>query len=447
MTKRIRVLTFGWEFPPHITGGLGTACYGLTKSLMKQGTDILFVVPKAYGDEDIGVIDASEVVLGGEQAPAEGSPVRLTSFGAEMRVIAVSSAIRPYASAGPPTQAIEEWNYVMERPATTPGKPVAGRVVGKKYKFSGSYGPSLLQEVVRYGEVASAIAAAEQFDVIHAHDWLTFPAGIAAKKVTRKPLIVHVHATEYDRAGERNVDPRVLAIEKEGMQKADRVIAVSEWTKNILVSKYGIKREKISVVHNGIVSERRKAAAGGATRLGKFMVTFLGRVTYQKGPQYFVEAARKVLEKFPHTHFVVGGAGDLLPQIMERVAALRLSSKFHYTGFLKGAQVDQVWSVTDVYVMPSVSEPFGIAPLEAIRAGVPVILSKQSGVSEVMPHAIKADFWDTDALAAAVCSVLQHKTLAKTLKANATEALKTITWDTAARKLNKLYHEVNARTK
>ncbi|HEX8039694.1 MAG TPA: glycosyltransferase family 4 protein [Chryseosolibacter sp.] len=447
MTKRIKVLTFGWEFPPHITGGLGTACYGLTKSLMKQGTDILFVVPKAYGDEEIGVIDASEVVMRGEHASPERTPLRLATSRAEMRVIAVPSAIKPYTSAAPPAQAVEEWNYVIERSAPTPGSPLVEKVVGRKYKFSGSYGPSLLQEVLRYGEVASAIAAGEQFDVIHAHDWLTYPAGVAAKKVTRKPLIVHVHATEYDRASERNADPRVLAIEKEGMQRADKVIAVSEWTKNILVLKYGIKREKISVVHNGIILKRKKATAGGAPRLAKYMVTFLGRVTYQKGPQFFVEAARKVLEKFPHTHFVVGGAGDLLPQIMERVAALRLSSKFHYTGFLKGAQVDQVWSVTDVYVMPSVSEPFGIAPLEAIRAGVPVILSKQSGVSEVMPHAIKADFWDTDALAAAICSVLQHKALAKVLKANAAESLKKITWDTAARKLNKLYHEVHARTK
>lgn len=413
---------------------------------MKQGTDILFVVPKAHGGEEIDLIDASEVVVRGEPTPVAGSPVRVASSGAEMRVIEVPSAIRPYTVEGSPAHAVEEWNYIMERAATTAGKPVVGKVVGRKYKFSGGYGPSLLQEVLRYGEVAGAIAAREQFDLIHAHDWLTYPAGVAAKEVTRKPLIVHVHATEYDRASERNADPRVLAIEKEGMQKADRIIAVSEWTKNILVLKYGIKREKIFVVHNGIIL-KKKTAAGGAPRLARNMVTFLGRVTHQKGPQYFVEAARKVLERFPHTHFVVGGAGDLLPQIMERVAALRLSSKFHYTGFLKGAQVDQVWSVTDVYVMPSVSEPFGIAALEAIRAGVPVILSKQSGVSEVMPHAIKADFWDTDALASAICSVLQHKALAKALKKNAAESLNKITWDTAARKLNKLYHEVEARTK
>ncbi len=448
MTKRIKVLTFGWEFPPHITGGLGTACYGLTKSLLDQGTDILFVVPRAHGDEELNLINASEVLVKHEAFTPGKKPIRSTSSRTEMRVIPVSSAIKPYTSSvGPPLEAIEEWNYIIEKSAATSAKQPSTRTVGKKYKFSGTYGPSLFQEVLRYGEVAGAIAGEHHFDVIHAHDWLTFPAGIEAKRTTHKPLIVHVHATEYDRAGARHADPRVLSIEKEGMQKADRIVAVSEWTKNILISKYGIRKEKISVVHNGITSEKKKSPADAAPRLGKHMVTFLGRVTYQKGPQYFVEAARKVLEKFPHTHFVVGGAGDLLPQIMERVAALRLSSSFHYTGFLKGHQVEQVWSVTDVYVMPSVSEPFGIAPLEAIQAGVPVILSNQSGVSEVMPHAIKTDFWDTEALAAAICSVLKHKALAKTLKTKARESLKKITWERAARKLNRLYHEVHAKTK
>lgn len=452
---KLTVLTFGWEFPPHISGGLGTACYGLTKSLIRRGTEVLFVVPKVHGNEEIPLISASEVFVpyAGEQPKKKsGGPVpspervgaRRVSGVPATRVISVSSTIQPYTSTErPPAEGLQAWNYEFRKRDVVNIKGVVDKAAEVKYHFSGGYGVNLFEEVARYGEVGGSLGREHRFDVIHAHDWLTFPAGIAAKKASGKPLVVHIHATEYDRAGTRNVDQKVFKIEKDGMDAADKIVAVSEWTKRILVSAYGVKEEKIAVVHNGVIGRKRTCAIKPA-RLGKHMVTFLGRVTYQKGPQYFVEAARKVIEKFPATHFVMAGSGDLLPAILERVAALKLSAHFHFTGFLRGQQVDQVWSVTDVYVMPSVSEPFGITPLEAIQSGVPVILSRQSGVSEVMPHAIKADFWDIDSLAGAICSVLRHKSLAETLRRHSKQSVKEITWDNAARNVNKIYHELSS---
>jgi glycosyltransferase involved in cell wall biosynthesis len=291
---------------------------------------------------------------------------------------------------------ISQWNYSLESgddktEYTTSGlsgesaarttAEIKTEYVQEPYLFSGSYGKNLLQEVARYGQVAAQIAADHSFDIIHAHDWMTFPAGIAAKALSGKPLVVHVHATEIDRSGE-HVNPAVFAIEKEGMMNADKVITVSNWTKKIAIRDYGIDESKIEVVHNGI-NPKETAGAGRdfSPQLNSPVVTFLGRITHQKGPMYFVEAARKVHRQFPDVHFVVAGSGDQLPQMIERIAQEKLSDRFHFTGFLKGDDVDRVWAMSTVYVMPSVSEPFGIAPLEAIQAGVPVILSKQAGVS------------------------------------------------------------------
>ena len=299
----------------------------------------------------------------------------------------------------------------------------------------------LMDEVARYGEVAGELARLQSFDVIHVHDWLTYPAGMEAKRVSGKPLIVHVHATEYDRGGEYNIDSRVLEMEKKGMESADRIIAVSQWTKEVIVSKYHIHPEKVSVVHNGVISTEDKVFPP-LPRISNNIVTFLGRITYQKGPQYFIEAARKVLNFFPDTHFVMAGSGDLLPFVLERIAQLKMSDRVHCTGFLQGDQVMQVWSVSDLYVMPSVSEPFGIAPLEAIQSGVPVIISRQSGVGEVVENAIKVDFWDIDALANAIIGVLNHRSLSNTMRNNGKKELNGITWKKAAQKTNMIYNEV-----
>jgi glycogen synthase len=427
------ILMFGWEFPPHISGGLGTACYGLSRALIELKTKLLFVVPKVHGDESIPLINASDVAVGEET-------LTITGFEAESgqgsRIIAVPSAIKPY-STGKPSQVLEDWSWQFRSEyikSITTGE-------GTRYAFSGKYGPSLMEEVYRYADVAGVLARKYDFDIIHAHDWLTYPAGIEAKKASSKPLIVHVHATEFDRAGGDNIDRRVFEIEKLGLSEADRIIAVSQWTKEIIVDNYGIDPLKVSVVHNG-VNASEELEFSFIRKISDHVVTFLGRITYQKGPQYFIEAAKKVLDYFPDTHFIMAGSGDLLPAMIDRVAQMKLSSRIHFTGFLKGKQIDQVWSVTDVYVMPSVSEPFGITPLEAVQAGVPVIVSNQSGVSEVIDHALKVDFWDTNALANAIINVIRHKGLSNSLKLNSRKEIEALTWKRAAIKIKQLYHEL-----
>lgn len=470
---------FGWEFPPHISGGLGTACHGLTEALTRKDVGVLFVIPTLKGGEEFKngeLIAASEVLMplpatekkmipprqrlvppSVQSYPTEVSETKVRSMvgsRAMIEKIPVASRLSPYEVVLEESEQVNimQWNYTLqeEYPVSKIYPPQIQEVSedqlatlkkeGYTYSFTGSYGPYLIEEVERYGIVARTIAAENIFDIIHAHDWMTFPAGMEAKKISGKPLVLHIHATEFDRAGD-NGNPKVYKIEREGMEFADRLVAVSQRTKDIAVSQYQIPEEKIEVVHNGI-SPVKQNDSNFSLPLGSHMISFLGRITYQKGPLYFVEAARKVLLKFPNAHFVVAGAGDLLPVMIERVAQLRISSNFHFTGFVKGEHVDKIWSISDVYVMPSVSEPFGITPLEAIQAGVPVIISNQAGVSEVMPHAIKVDFWNTDALADAICSILKYGSLSGTLKKNSNEEIKNITWLNAAKKIKNLYHEL-----
>ena len=472
----MKVLMLGWEFPPHISGGLGTACAGLTQALEKEQVHVLFVVPKLHGGESAEgttFINASSIPIrqtkpvsqkpkapGRFMAAAKGSSNSIIKeFSSGTRTtIEVPSYLTPYISPDEQQNVspFSQWNYSFtsrQKQTLSPKSKSRGMADGthqetiiakEPYQFSGTYGANLLEEVERYAAVAAEIAKTNSFDVIHAHDWMTYQAGLAAKKISGKPLIVHVHATEIDRSG-ANVNSRVFDIEKEGMALADKVVAVSQWTKNIAIKHYAIPEAKIEVVHNGINPKVENGQQPTSASFGSHIVTFLGRITHQKGPMYFVEAARRVNEQFPDAHFVVAGSGDQLPMMIERIAQLRLSANFHFTGFLRGDDVERIWAMSNVYVMPSVSEPFGIAPLEAIQAGVPVILSKQAGVSEVMPHAIKVDFWDTESFAEAICNVLRFKSLANTLKKNGAEEIKKITWDKAAKKLTTLYYELSQK--
>jgi glycosyltransferase involved in cell wall biosynthesis len=465
---------FGWEFPPHISGGLGTACAGLTHALEREHVEVLFAVPKLHGGETAErtrFISASHIPILQEQtlsSKAANSPLSNTKstnkkskskLKRSLQYIEVAANLSPYTSVSESQQpyGLQHWNYTFQNPddrsipaglkASVAGTTLAAddiELVKKPYTFSGTYGPNLLEEVHRYAQAGGEIARQHAFDVIHAHDWMTYPAGWSAKKISGKPLIVHVHATEIDRSG-KHVNPEIFAIEKAGMMRADKVVTVSHWTKNIAIEYYGIDADKIEVVHNGISPKSESSSHVFSPALGAPIVTFLGRITHQKGPMYFVEAARRVHEQFPDAHFVVAGSGDQLPMMIERIAQVRLSQNFHFTGFLRGSDIERIWSMSQVYVMPSVSEPFGIAPLEAIQAGVPVIISKQAGVSEVMQHAIKVDFWNTEALAEAICNLLRFKSLANTLKKNGAEQIKSITWDKAAKKLTTLYYELSAR--
>lgn len=426
---------FGWEFPPHIAGGLGTACYGMTRGLARNGVEVVFVMPRAYGDEDqrfVRVVNASDVeTIGTRDHEFSEELLEKVSF------IHIDSNMLPYIS--PEEYAAYHDEFVRS------GRTHEWTDVWKqRYTFSGKYGANLMEEVARYAMVAAQVAKdlEGQFDVIHAHDWLTYFAGIAAKRVSGKPLVVHMHATEFDRSGE-NINRRVYAIEKAGMQAADRVIAVSELTRRIVIGKYGIPAEKVVTVHNAVrFGESEDAVPERAVK--DKVVTFLGRITYQKGPDYFVEAAAKVLQRVPDVRFVMAGSGDLMNHVVRRVAQLGIADRFHFTGFLKGGEVQRMFRLSDVYVMPSVSEPFGISPLEAMRSGVPVIISRQSGVAEVLDYAIKVNYWDVDALADAIYGLLTYPALGRMFASKGLEEMTGLKWTNAAAKIKTVYETVVA---
>ncbi len=427
----MRVLMFGWEFPPHIAGGLGTACYGLTRGLARNGVEVIFVVPKAYGDEDqrfIRVVNASDVDAVYTAGESDSEIWKHVKF------MEINSNMVPYIS---PEQ------FERERQMSQKVGDVhhEGDVWRERYNFSGKYGANLMEEVARYALVARqvAIELEGQFDVIHAHDWLTYYAGIAAKEVSGKPLVVHMHATEYDRSGE-NINTQTYAIERGGMEAADLVMAVSNLTRNIIINKYGIPAEKVITVHNAVrfADNNLEEERGVKDKI----VTFLGRITYQKGPDYFVEAAAKVLKRTPNVRFVMAGSGDMMNHVIRRVARLGIADKFHFTGFLKGADVQKMFALSDVYVMPSVSEPFGISPLEAMKSNVPTIISKQSGVAEVLDYAVKVDYWDVDAMADAIYGLVTYPALGELFARKGLEEVTGLKWNNAAAKIKAGYERV-----
>ncbi|MCX6285561.1 MAG: glycosyltransferase family 4 protein [Bacteroidetes bacterium] len=423
----MKVLMFGWEFPPHITGGLGTACFGLTKGLAKHGVEVIFVVPKSFGDESqdgFRLINASDIELDFTQTLTQ-------EFREKISYMEVGSNLVPYLD----PEEFERW-YSEE---VAGKKSETHSIFSRKYQFSGKYGANLMEEVSRYALVALSVANNFEYDVIHAHDWLTYAAGIAAKKISGKPLIVHVHATEFDRSGE-NVNKVVYDIERNGMEEADRVITVSNFTRQIVIERYGIPAEKVFTVHNAVEPVDKPEADDVTKHVREKIVTFLGRVTYQKGPDYFVEAAHKVLQRDPNVRFVMAGSGDLLNRMIRRVAQLKMGTRFHFTGFLAGAEVDRMFAMSDVYVMPSVSEPFGISPLEAMRTNVPVVISKQSGVAEVLQHALKVDFWDIDALADAIYGILHYDGLRKMFARYGKSEVDSLIWENAALKVLDVYN-------
>ena len=432
----MRVLMFGWEFPPHIAGGLGTACYGMTRGLARNDVEVIFVMPKASGDEDerfVKVVNASDVEARYSNSTIEGADdiMRKISF------IHIDSNMVPYISP-------EEWDTYREEYERT-GKKFwerEGDSWTQRYTFSGKYGANLMEEVSRYAVVAAEVARQleGQFDVIHAHDWLTYFAGIAAKRVSGKPLVVHMHATSFDRSSSDNIDTRVYEIERAGMAAADRVIAVSNLTRNIVIEKYNIPAEKVVTVHNAVrfaEKENELPERGVEDKI----ITFLGRITFQKGPDYFVEAAAKVLKRVPNVRFVMAGSGDMMNHVIRRVARLGIADRFHFTGFLKGDDVHKMFQLSDVYIMPSVSEPFGISPLEAMRANVPSIISKQSGVAEVLDYAVKVDYWDVDAMADAIYGFVKYPALAKMFSEKGLEEVTGLKWNNAAAKIKTVYED------
>lgn len=425
----MKVLMFGWEFPPHISGGLGTACYGLVKGLVHHKQDIIFVVPKLYGDEEplADFVNASDVVIDYRER-------KFKKIWKNLTYLEVSSFLVPYLG---PEEFKKYTDYAMHDRTD-----VDESVFSNKFEFSGKYGKDLIKEVSHYALVAAQIAKSKDHDLIHAHDWLAYPAGIAAKEISGKPFIAHIHATQFDRAGEGGGQGPVYEIEKAGLLAADHILAVSHLTKKVVVEKYGVDPNKVSVLHNAVL-DASIIQSSVRKNVPEKIVTFLGRITFQKGPEYFVEAAKKVIDRDPNVRFVMAGSGDLLNRMVERVAELGMGTKFHFTGFLKGKDVDDMYAISDVYVMPSVSEPFGIAPLEAVRHNTPVIISKQSGVAEVLRNAIKIDFWDVDAMADAIFGLLHYHSISKMFKELGSEELKKLKWEHVAAKLVTVYEKLH----
>lgn len=428
----MRVLMFGWEFPPHIAGGLGTACYGIVKGLAHNGVQTMFVMPSASGDEDRSAAD----IINASEIPVEvSSTMNVDDFLDKVQFVHIGTNMVPYLDPAEFHSLVEEDRKRQVRDFSIH--------YGQTYKFSGKYGSNLMEEVARYAMVGGTIAMTHkgEFDVIHAHDWLTYMAGIAAKRLSGKPLVVHVHATSFDRSSDNNIDTRVYDIEKRGMEAADRVITVSDLTRNIVITKYGIDPSKVVTVHNAVdFSGRSEIQVERGVK--EKVVTFLGRITFQKGPEYFIEAAAKVLKKCNNVRFVMAGSGDMMNRSIRQVARLGISDRFHFTGFLRGAEVQKMFALSAVYVMPSVSEPFGISPLEAMRSGVPSVISRQSGAAEVLKYAFKVDFWDVDAMADEIYALLQYPALADFASKYGYDEVNTLKWNNAAAKIKSVYESV-----
>ena len=388
---------FGWELPPFNSGGLGVACWHLAKALCEKNIEVVFVLPKK-----------SEV---------RSQHFRVVFADSRLRVNEIDSPLSPYIT----SDEYDVWLSDDVRPHL--------------------YGTDLFREVLRYGKKARRIAQREQFDVIHAHDWLSFPAGIEAKAASGKPLVVHVHATEFDRTGGHNVNPFVYEVEKRGMEHADSVVAVSGRTRDVIVEKYGIPREKVEVVYNAVDWGATSGVPPHAIA-GKAIVIFVGRITLQKGPDYFIAAAHKVLSVDRNILFVMAGNGDMYHRMVMRVAELGIAEHFLFTGFLRGEDLDKLYRSADLFVMPSVSEPFGLTALEALQHGTPVLISKQSGVGELLRHCLRVDFWDVDEMAAKILAVVRYRELKQCLSDYGREEAEKFSWGTSADRCRDVYRQL-----
>ncbi len=416
----MKALMFGWEFPPHILGGLGTASYGLTKGMHNNGDmEISFVIPKPWGDEEKGFAN----IIG-----ANCTPVAWRDVNRDYVEGRIGKVMDPQLYYDLRDHIYADFNYMRLNDLGC-------------IEFSGRYPDNIIEEINNYSIVAGVIARTIPCDIIHSHDWLTYPAGIHAKNVTGKPLVIHVHATDFDRS-RGNVNPTVFGIEKDGMENADHIITVSDLTRRTVIDKYGISPDKVTTVHNAVIPLSEDLLNIPRREKKDKVITFLGRITMQKGPEYFVEAAAKVLQKNRNVRFVMAGSGDMMDAMIRLAAKRNIADRFHFTGFLRGRQVYEMLADSDVYVMPSVSEPFGISPLEAMEMGVPSIISKQSGCAEILDNVIKTDYWDIDAMADAMHALVSYPGLHDMLRDKGIEEIHQITWEKAGKKVIDIYRQV-----
>jgi glycogen(starch) synthase len=417
----MKVLMFGWEFPPVISGGLGTACYGLTEGLSQLNIDVMFVVPRSlrgYAHEHVRLIDSQTY---------HDSAAEETVDDRWVHIKAIDSFLIPYMTEKTYKEMIE--SVLSEKSFHADPEVIGGMEL---------YGENIFDEVFRYGKIARTIGQNEHFDIVHCHDWMTIPAGIEAREASKKPFILHIHSLESDRS-DLHMNERIYGIERLGMREADRIIAVSHYTKKKIVEQYGIEDKKIRVIHNALSGTERRQKIRVDKDSSKKYVLFLGRVTHQKGPDYFIEAADTVIKRAPNVHFIVAGSGDMTGRLKEEVAARGIERNVHFTGFLNGADVEKAYALSDLYVLPSVSEPFGITVLEALNYDVPVIVSRHSGVLEVLEDCETFDFWNTEELAGKILAILGDSDLYKKLIAKEKEKLKHMSWLAAARSVVDVY--------
>jgi len=398
----MKVLTFGWDFPPSRNGGLGVACYGLTRELVQDGVEIIFVLPRQQ-----------EVI---------GTPrFVFADTNRRVKVKEIASYLQPYKSGMSLVYYIAGYD--------SDGKPIIKS-------------RTILEEAHRFAHQAALIAEEEEFEIIHAHDWTSYLAGVAAKVASGKPLILHVHATSYDQAAGDNVDPNIYKIEYESFRAADKIVAVSQFTKDIIVNKHKIEPEKVEVIHNGCdASEppKHELTLSELKAQGKKIILYHGRITIQKGVDYFIKAARRVVDVDPDVVFVISGWGDMTNQIIHQVGQMSLSKNVIFAGALWEEERDRMYQSADLVVMPSVSEPFGLVPLEALQHGTASLISKQSGVGEVLTHVLKVDFWDVEEMANKILSSLRYPIMRRQIVNEGKLNMQKITWREASKKVYQLY--------
>lgn len=428
--KRLKVLMVGWEFPPVINGGLGVACLGLSKALASF-VDLSIILPKT--DPNFLVKNVNLIGLNNLDLATLSESISQSSYSNFSKSVSNAEvALNPYPGSS------QSGSSILEQKNKLNSNTISSST-SNPFQVDDLYGNDILLRINQFADYAAEVASTMDFDVIHCHDWMTFPAGIRIKEQSKKPLVAHIHSLEYDRAGPESKS-WVFDIEKEAMCIADLVIPVSNYTGSIAQDHYQISPSKIFSVHNGVdlveVYKERK-------EFPEKLVLFLGRITGQKGPQFFLDIASKVLQHSPNVRFVMAGTGDQLRDLIEDGAYKNIGTKFHFTGFLTKEKVHKVLSMTDIYCMPSVSEPFGLSALEAAQFGIPCVISKQSGVSEVLFGALKADFWDIEKMASHIITLLQNNSLKDALVKDAFNDLKSCTWEKAAEKVNSLYNKVS----
>ncbi len=428
----MRVFMLGWEFPPQISGGLGTACYGLTRALDEIGVEVCFVMPRAAAPRLQGRVKV--------RALSDMEPRRRRNF-RHLRMHRLEAHLQAYASPRDRRLVMEQELARQCHSAPTRAAPTADVPEGSFDLTGADYEGDLFGQVYKYARLSVELARQERFDVIHAHDWMTYPAALAVAAMSRKPLVVHVHSTELDRCGVYP-DARIYEIERTGMLSAEKVVCVSYLARSMVTGRYKIPAEKVEVVYNSVNLPADDHHDQKPIRRDEKIVLFLGRLTVQKGPEYFLQAAKKVVEKIPNVRFVAAGAGDMIIQCIRKARALDISKYVTFTGFLEAADVAKVFRMADLYVMPSVSEPFGIATLEALSHDVPVIVSRQSGVAEALQHVLKVDFWDVDDMANKIVAVLRHPPLQRALRQQSRIELRKFSWSDAAEHLSRIYDQV-----